>query len=374
MEAMDRKPMRNQEDGSLEKNDGNRTTRRDEFKSSFRELLDTRFLTILVLSVLFHIALVSYFLLNPPTEEKEQARNAKIQKRLARDVIEREVHLDLSRKLPDLADLTDTQAEGANRKGTESAKKKEPQIAKSGNGGAAGEQVDREAARAERRQRMQSGETQKQIASVVGSKGILALLTSTGSAATGAGVADVLDRAAGKQGDLDKTISGLAGLRGAKSAGDAGGGKGSIRGGRAEEGGSIDDMVSGLGEVSSGPFGRSGDLLVSEGALVEGGGAGGAGGRDPSQIQTVVQQHSNSIQYCYQRELKRSPSLKGKIVVRFKVTPSGEVTDVEIVSSTLDNRRVEQCVVSRIRRWSDFGVVDSSVGETTVRQTYAFGY
>ena len=84
--------------------------------------------------------------------------------------------------------------------------------------------------------------------------------------------------------------------------------------------------------------------------------------------------HVKAIKYCYERELKRFPTLKGKVAVRVTVNPEGAVKHVEIVSSTLNNDRVERCIVSRIRLWKDFKAIDPKEGDVTFRQVYAFGY
>ncbi len=97
-------------------------------------------------------------------------------------------------------------------------------------------------------------------------------------------------------------------------------------------------------------------------------------GRDFNSIFPVIKHHEASINYCYARGLKRNPNLKGKVVVRFTVTPKGNVSEVTVVSSTLNNEQVEQCIVSRMSRWNDFGEVDASKGDATFRHVYVFGY
>ncbi|MDQ7051652.1 MAG: AgmX/PglI C-terminal domain-containing protein [candidate division KSB1 bacterium] len=97
------------------------------------------------------------------------------------------------------------------------------------------------------------------------------------------------------------------------------------------------------------------------------------GGRDIDAVAAIVKSHNAAIQYCYQRELKRNPNLRGKVVVRFIIDASGKVVEVSIVSSTLRNRRVERCIVNRIKRWN-FGAIEKSKGNTAFKQVYTFGY
>ena len=209
------------------------------------------------------------------------------------------------------------------------------------------------------------------MANAVSSRGVLALLTSSSTVASGSEVADILTGKNHIQQDLDKAISGLSVIR----TGSNGTTKSTkVKGGRSRGGAGIDDLVSDLNDTDGGSFERTGDLVsVGESTLV-GGGGNGIVGRNQDDIQGKILKHNSSVQYCYQRELKRNPNLKGKLVVRFTISPQGTVKKVEVISSTLNNRKVERCVSNRIRRWSDFGGIDSSYGDTTVRQAYAFGY
>ena len=210
----------------------------------------------------------------------------------------------------------------------------------------------------------------------MGSKGLLALLTSSSNIAEGERVQDILGDANKSNKDLDQALSNLSGISVGRSKQEGDGtGNGVVKGGRTTSDTGIDDLVGGLGEAESRSIERTADLVVVTGASsVEGSSTGGLAGRAPEEVQAVVLKHNSSIQYCYERQLKRQPNLKGKVVVRFTITPQGTVKSVEVVSSNLGNRKVEQCMISRIRRWTDFGPIDPSFGDTTIRQVYAFGY
>jgi TonB family protein len=353
-----------------------------QFHKSLSERFDKRFLSILVISVAFHFMVAIYFVLNPPSEESNLNRIGKIQKRLAKSIMEREVQLEepvaqfrftedqpIEEEEKELESETSPETKESKRSSFKKSASKTPTSKESrraafrrGSGGAGGR-----------------GKTQEEIASVIGSKGILALLTSTSSVATGAGVEDILTRAGDAQQDLDEALSGVSGLkRGGQrveGSGGVGNGSGGLKGGRAQDQGGIDDLVAGLGSARSTTFERSGDLVVmGESRLVQGSGEKAIVGRNQDDVQAVVTRHNNAIQYCYERELKRNPNLRGKLVLRITITPQGTVKKVKIISSTLNNRRVEQCVISRIKRWSDFGSIDPKFGNITFRQTYAFGY
>jgi TonB family protein len=58
------------------------------------------------------------------------------------------------------------------------------------------------------------------------------------------------------------------------------------------------------------------------------------------------------VQSCYERELKLSPSLHGKVVVRFTIRTNGRVGDAGIDSSTMRSEEVSNCIVRLVRTWS----------------------
>ncbi len=96
--------------------------------------------------------------------------------------------------------------------------------------------------------------------------------------------------------------------------------------------------------------------------------------RDLQRIRKVVLSHNLAIQDCYRYELKQNPELKGKITVRFSIDYTGSVTDAEIVRSTMNLPRMENCILNRIRRWNDFAPVSPDQGTVSIRHTYVFGY
>ncbi|RMF66114.1 MAG: TonB family protein [Calditrichaeota bacterium] len=337
------------------------------FRRRFGESLDKRYYTILVSSLLVHTVVATYFLLHPLPKNLDRIQQ--VQKRLARKIVQREVTFQAP---PAEGDLVKKE-QAARKKKPGAAKKSSPAQAQ-GKAKASSQAAKKGSGRVARRAR--KGPTNAEIASKVSSQGILALLTSSGSTAKGGEVADLLGDVMAAKTDLDQVVSGLSGIRSATAAEASGrSGHGGVKGGRAEGGGSIDELVSDLAETNSAKIARTGELVVtSDSPLIEEEGGNRAGGRNPDDIQAVVLRHNKAIQYCYERQLKRNPKLRGKIVVRFTITPEGTVKDVEIVYSDLNNAAVERCVVNRIRRWNDFGVVDASLGNTTIRQTYAFGY
>ncbi len=334
----------------------------NDFSRSFSDLFDRDFMGFLAGSFVLHAALVVYFLFNPVSSETMSKQIADMQRRIAQTIKEREkareeqfVQFKFEEKVPEVEEV----AEVPEIKPADATKK----VAKA-------EAVPEKKPRARRPRKKIS---QDQIAKNVSNKGVLALLASNSSTASGREVSMILSNASSSMGDLDATLSKISGLKSSGKS-DMAKGAGDIKGSRDGGGAGIDALVGDLGSANEQSFERSGDLVIASGSPeVEEGGVGVAG-RQPEDLQEVVVTHNKSIQYCYERQLKRNPNLKGKISVRFTIAPDGTVSNVELISSTLNNQAVERCVVSRIRRWNDFGVIDTSHGNTTIRQTYAFGY
>lgn len=208
------------------------------------------------------------------------------------------------------------------------------------------------------------------IAQEASSKGLLALLSGSGTAAQGEAVVDLLgdgDSDGGK--NLDEVFSGIDAIKKSGSVEKKGT---SSRGSRVTDGGE-GIGVAALTAAKSSKFGtKSGELVRSESTLEAI--KGKTAGRDPEEVMKVVNSHASAIEYCYQRALRRDPSLKGKVSVRFTIQPSGSVSKVEIIESTFGDASIDRCISTKIKSWRDFGPIDPGKGEAIFRQDYIFGY
>jgi TonB family protein len=70
------------------------------------------------------------------------------------------------------------------------------------------------------------------------------------------------------------------------------------------------------------------------------------------QLASFVRARKGAITQCYERELKRNPTLKGRVVVRFTIGTNGRATDVEIDETTIGNDAVTNCIRTIIKGWS----------------------
>lgn len=85
----------------------------------------------------------------------------------------------------------------------------------------------------------------------------------------------------------------------------------------------------------------------------DGAGTSGAGGRSQgrsqSEVQLVFQKNAAAIDSLYNRALRKDPTLQGKVVFQLVIAPSGKVLSVKIISSELNNPKLESRLKSRIK-------------------------
>jgi hypothetical protein len=64
-----------------------------------------------------------------------------------------------------------------------------------------------------------------------------------------------------------------------------------------------------------------------------------------------VRARRGAIQSCYERALKRNPTLSGRLVLRFSITPRGRVTSLDLSEGTLGDAEVSGCIATIAQRW-----------------------
>jgi TonB family protein len=85
--------------------------------------------------------------------------------------------------------------------------------------------------------------------------------------------------------------------------------------------------------------------------LRSGGDVGGAGAFDAALVQRQIKQRLKSITRCYESELRKNPSLAGKVTVTFTIQERGNVTDARATENTTGSASVADCVTRTIRRF-----------------------
>jgi hypothetical protein len=104
------------------------------------------------------------------------------------------------------------------------------------------------------------------------------------------------------------------------------------------------------------------------GGLIGGGGGGGnagrpvagssgVAGRTDEEIQIVFDRYKAALYRLYNRELRNDPTLRGQMVLRLTIEPSGVVSFLELQSSDMNAPALVTQVLERVRTF-DFGAKD----------------
>lgn len=139
------------------------------------------------------------------------------------------------------------------------------------------------------------------------------------------------------------TTSGSGTLRGG-----SGGGSGS------GEGGDLGQLNMGSGAAGMGIAEGSGptERRVSGRINLEGGGdIGGSGDFDANLVVRQIRARLTAIRRCYETELRRNPTLSGKVTVEFTIEERGNVTGTRASENTTGSPAVAACVVSTVNRF-----------------------
>jgi len=78
-------------------------------------------------------------------------------------------------------------------------------------------------------------------------------------------------------------------------------------------------------------------------------GTSGRSSRSREEIELVFDRNKGAIFALYNRALRMDPTLEGKLVLRLTISPSGEVTFCEVVSSELNDAELERKLVQRVK-------------------------
>jgi hypothetical protein len=98
------------------------------------------------------------------------------------------------------------------------------------------------------------------------------------------------------------------------------------------------------------------------------------GWRNPDEITFAIQKKEPMIEYCFKREAKFFNDLRGYVIVRFIIMHTGIVNpeSVQIIRSTLLNKKIELCIKKRLQLWRGFEELDASMGNVAVVQKFIF--
>ncbi len=77
-----------------------------------------------------------------------------------------------------------------------------------------------------------------------------------------------------------------------------------------------------------------------------------AGVRAEEDITIVFDQNKSKLYSIYNRARRTNPNLKGKIVLEITISPAGKITQIKVVSSELNDSKLESRLVNRIKFFS----------------------
>ena len=71
----------------------------------------------------------------------------------------------------------------------------------------------------------------------------------------------------------------------------------------------------------------------------------------PEEVQQVVGGRRRQIAACYQRVLKRDPSLAGTVTLELRIGPAGQVLSTKVDADTLSETQVTECLRQEAKGW-----------------------
>ncbi|MBN2342849.1 MAG: AgmX/PglI C-terminal domain-containing protein [Deltaproteobacteria bacterium] len=293
----------------------------------------------MIVSFSFHSGMIMYFQLNDWPEKSLEEKYRDLQELLNADTASFEK--DKEKSDEELEDGEgDKEFEEEKEKADEKKKKPKPENENVETAEApkkSAEEIARERAqkRAELAEQMAQQGVNKILASLGGSgEGAVVDVLSGGDVA--ADQDDLLEQVRGvgvSQGDGDSKLSGPAGGKGGEQGADVSQVK--------SKGGDSEVKTQGPGPEKS----IRGTVKKREPMA-----SGGTGMMSSGDVASVVNRRIGAIKGCYERALKRDPSLQGKITIRFTISGSGKVTTARPTLNQLNNE-VGECITQAFTRF-----------------------
>ncbi len=183
-----------------------------------------------------------------------------------------------------------------------------------------------------------------EIAKKVAGVGLNRLLTAKGPGGSDSMAAIDTLLNGGDSSSIDEVMQGVTGMGIASKSTERGLRAGDGAGGKAKDIGSLGVSEGGKAKIE----GRQETQIKAKTKM---GNFDVDGELDGAAIKRVVRRGLPAITLCYEMELRLNPKLKGKVTVDIEVAGTGAVSMAEVISSSLNNKKVESCIVKKIRRW-----------------------
>ena len=84
-------------------------------------------------------------------------------------------------------------------------------------------------------------------------------------------------------------------------------------------------------------------------------------------VSRVIRSRLPAVRACYERQVRVSPSLDGRVVVGWTIDPRGRVRDAEVIDDTTGSDALGQCILRGLRGW-----VFPRRGGAEIKVTYPF--
>jgi len=102
------------------------------------------------------------------------------------------------------------------------------------------------------------------------------------------------------------------------------------------------------------------DMVAKAAPKATGGGGSGKASRSYEEISLVFDKNKGAIYSLYSRALRKDPTLQGKVVLEITIAASGRVISCKVISSELNDKKLERKLVSRVKMLN-FGERDVEV-------------
>ena len=200
--------------------------------------------------------------------------------------------------------------------------------------------------------RIERQATRQKVAQQVQSSGIFAAITAVGTgasgpgAASGASVNDLLGAASEGMGNLSN-LKISKGTFAAKNVDAA-----DVKARRGQVTSGVDIARESVGKATAGRISSGGSVNITSAPPEITGEAASLASRTQASIQRVTDLEGKRLKHVFENWLKRDPALHGQLKIKFTILPSGEVSNVSIVSSTMNNSEFDENIVRYIKRWA----------------------
>ena len=82
---------------------------------------------------------------------------------------------------------------------------------------------------------------------------------------------------------------------------------------------------------------------------------------DASKISARIESQLLGIRELYRQEVANNPTLAGGMILQFNVAPSGEISQVQELSSRLNDSDFKRAILAEVSRWSFADIVDDNL-------------